>query len=384
MAALRGDPRSPVDAGRIFDALHGDVTAEERHAVVDELITNPDAAEAWRLAQDLAPPASATSAMPPDRGAWRWWAAAAVAVVAFGVGSQFASPWRSVEPPVYRGTEQRAIGSLLPSGQPLSRSTPVLRWTGIDGARYRLTVLTPALDVVEEVGNLTTPEYTVSADALARFPRARSCSGKWRRGSRVRGASRPQRLVCELNNAVAKEKAMAMSFKVLSGHVGAWGRYRIKAAAFLICLTVSFLSIGVQAERAVERTWEARSNVKSFLSGHLVRVMMVEAGAPMVTSRAVIELRDRANRVVARKEADLSPSLHVLLDFKVGQKAGIVQLYAFIRVTGELTAPLVTFEDVNPDLGIVIERDPPCGPGSIRVDPQAYCPGWLELTSTRE
>ncbi len=137
LASLRGDAGSPVDAERIFEALHGDVTAEERQAVVDELITNPDAAEAWRLAQELAPPASAPSVMSPDRGAWRWWAAAAVAVVAIGVGSQFVGPWRSVEPPVYRSTEQRSIASLLPAGQPLSRNNPVLRWTGIDGARYR-------------------------------------------------------------------------------------------------------------------------------------------------------------------------------------------------------------------------------------------------------
>jgi hypothetical protein len=170
LASLRGETATTVDAGRIFDALHGDVTTEERRAVIDELIANPDAAEAWRLAQELAPPASAPSAIPQDRGAWRWWSVAAAAVLALGLGWQFANPWRSVEPPVYRSTEQRAIASLLPSGQPLSRNAPVLRWTGIDGARYRVTVLTPALDVVEEAGNLSAPEYTISADALARFP----------------------------------------------------------------------------------------------------------------------------------------------------------------------------------------------------------------------
>ena len=170
LASLGGDAGTPVDAGRIFDALYGDLPAEERRAVVDELITNPDAAEAWRLAQDLAPPASATLAMPVVGGAWRWWTVAAVVALALGVASQFVDPWRSVEPPGYRSTEQRAIASLLPSGQPLSRNNPVLRWTGIDGARYRLTVLTPALEVIEEAGNLTTPEYTVSADAMARFP----------------------------------------------------------------------------------------------------------------------------------------------------------------------------------------------------------------------
>jgi hypothetical protein len=170
LASLRGEAGTSVDAGRIFDALHGEVTADERRAVVDELIANPDAAEAWRLAQDLAPPASGTAVAPLDRGAWRWWAVAAAAVLALGVAWQFANPWRSPETPVYRSTEQRTIASLLLSGEPLSRNAPVLRWTGIDGARYRVTVLTPTLDVVAEADNLSAPEYTISGDALARFP----------------------------------------------------------------------------------------------------------------------------------------------------------------------------------------------------------------------
>ena len=170
LASLDRKGSPAVDAGRIFDALHGDLTEDERRAVVDELIANPEAAETWRLAQDLAPPGHAPTVVPLDRGAWRWWAVAAAALLALAVGSQFAGPWRRVEAPVYRSTEQRAIASLLRSDQPLSRNKPVLRWTGIEGARYRLTVLTSALDVVDEVGNLTTPEYTVSTDALARFP----------------------------------------------------------------------------------------------------------------------------------------------------------------------------------------------------------------------
>jgi hypothetical protein len=169
LAAIRHDAVAPVDAERIFDALHGDVTPEERRRVVDELIANPDAAEAWRLAQELAPPASVT---PSARGAgtWRWWSAAAAAVLAVGLVWQFADPWRSGEPPAYRSVEQRTIASLLPAGQPLSRSNPVLRWTGIDGARYRVTVLTATLDVVEEANDLSAPEYTIGADVVARFP----------------------------------------------------------------------------------------------------------------------------------------------------------------------------------------------------------------------
>ena len=170
LASLAGKGSTPIDAARIFDALHGELTDEERRAVVDELIANPDAAEAWRLARELAPPASDAALIPPRSSAPRWWwQAAAAAVVALGLAWQITNPWRSAEPPVYRSTEQRAIASLLPPGEPLSRRSPVLRWTGIDGARYRVTLLTRSLEVVAEANNLSGPEYTVGADTLAKF-----------------------------------------------------------------------------------------------------------------------------------------------------------------------------------------------------------------------
>jgi hypothetical protein len=83
----------PADAERLFAALHGDVPAEERRAIVDELVRYPDAAAVWRLARELAPEPSPSDARAPktavadcrkrccaradrsDRGAgrgWRW------------------------------------------------------------------------------------------------------------------------------------------------------------------------------------------------------------------------------------------------------------------------------------------------------------------------
>ncbi len=53
-----------VDPERIFNAVHGNVTPEERRAVVEQLLTNPAAAEAWRLARDMRPDAPAAAA--PD------------------------------------------------------------------------------------------------------------------------------------------------------------------------------------------------------------------------------------------------------------------------------------------------------------------------------
>ena len=78
-------------------------------------------------------------------------------------------PWRS-EPPVYRSAEPRSIASLLPPGDRLSREQPVLRWTALDGARYRVRVLTPDLDVLDEAEDLAAPEYRLPPAVLQRVP----------------------------------------------------------------------------------------------------------------------------------------------------------------------------------------------------------------------
>lgn len=163
--ASAGDGQHPVDTERVFDALHGDLPAEERRAVVDELLSNEDAAEAWRLARDMEPETVAMPAAPAR--SWRWLAAAAAAVMAIGIGWQIVGPTRQASEPVYRGTDTQAITSELPAGAPLSRRTPVLRWTPIPGARYRVRVLTPELVVLEASAESDRPEYRLS-DATVR------------------------------------------------------------------------------------------------------------------------------------------------------------------------------------------------------------------------
>ena len=167
-------------------------------------------------------------------------------------------------------------------------------------------------------------------------------------------------------------------------HAAASGRYRCKAVSCVIGLTVSVLAIGAHAQQSATRTWEATSGVYTILNRHLVRLTVFEAGAATFTSRTVIELRDRRGRVVARKEAVLTSGSPVQLDLKVSETA---RLIAFISVTtdgDQFSAPLVTFEDINPDLGLVSKIDPPCGPGLGHVDAQASCPGWLILTSQQD
>lgn len=175
-ASIEDDGASdPVDAERIFDALHGDVSPEERHAVIEQLVTNPAAAAAWRLARELGPDAAQTAALnsvsrePGQFVRWTWLSVAAAAVLTIGLGWQL-MPSRGAGTPTYRSVESRSIASALAPGADLSRGQPTLRWTAIDGARYRVRVLTTDLQMLEESPETSAPEYTLNSETLARIP----------------------------------------------------------------------------------------------------------------------------------------------------------------------------------------------------------------------
>jgi hypothetical protein len=183
LARLGDDEAWPeADSERLFSALHGDVSPEERRDIVDELIRNPRAAAAWRIARELAPEEGDRS-----RSAWRQWAwlpIAATLVLLAGAAWQFA-PWRA-EVPVYRSAEPRAIAPVLPADGRLSRTDPVLRWTAIEGARYRVRVLTSSLEPLAEA-ELDVPEYRLSLDVVRGIPPGGSIL--WQVDARVRGSS---------------------------------------------------------------------------------------------------------------------------------------------------------------------------------------------------
>jgi hypothetical protein len=94
---------------------------------------------------------------------------AAAVLLAAAIGWQITQS-REAEEPVYRGVEPRAIASALPPGGDLSRAQPVLRWRGIDGARYRVRVLTADLQLLEESPEAAATEYTLGPATLARIP----------------------------------------------------------------------------------------------------------------------------------------------------------------------------------------------------------------------
>jgi hypothetical protein len=164
--SVEGDAPERVDAERIFDAVHGELNPEERRAIVDELLSNPDAAEAWRLAREMDPGPVARRSEPARN--WRWLAAAAAVVLTVGIGWQLLGPMRGTEP-IYRGVESRSITSALPPDQALPRAQPVLRWNGVPGARYRVRVLTSDLEVLETSAESEVLEYRLTEETMRRI-----------------------------------------------------------------------------------------------------------------------------------------------------------------------------------------------------------------------
>jgi hypothetical protein len=170
LAASKGHGAADADAERIFSALHGQMSPEQRRAVIDELLASADGLEAWRLAMELAPPGAQPAAAAWTSPAWRWMPLAA-ALVIMVAGSWFVlAPRRTQAPPVYRSLEDVTIASALPDGAPLARANAVLRWTPVEGARYHVRVLTAALEPLDEADGLTTAEYRVRPESLATLP----------------------------------------------------------------------------------------------------------------------------------------------------------------------------------------------------------------------
>jgi hypothetical protein len=179
LARLADEPGWPgVDAEQLFSALHGDMRPDQRRAIVDELIRNPQAAAAWRLARELEPrEPTGVFAVP------RTWMSLAATLLLIVSAAWLIVPWRSADP-VFRGGGPRTIASLLPDDV-LSRTEPVLRWTALEGARYRVRVLTPELELLDEAGDLVAPEYRLREDLLGKIP----AGGRilWQVEARVRG-----------------------------------------------------------------------------------------------------------------------------------------------------------------------------------------------------
>lgn len=164
-------PLEDVDLDRIWGAVSGELSREEREEVVERMARDPSWAVAWRMAHDLW---TASREDQPRRGASRAWrpgvfygALAASLLVAAAVVLVPRQP----APSALRDGETVHLESLVPPGAGLSRSACVLRWRGPAGATYDLRVTSEDLSAaLPLVSGLKTPEYRVPEEFLSRLP----------------------------------------------------------------------------------------------------------------------------------------------------------------------------------------------------------------------
>ncbi len=165
---------------RIWAAVHGELSAEETHDVIDHTAACPACAEDWRLAREVGrQTASEREGEEPVAGGgrvlsmghrFRRVAAPLAALAAAAVlVLMIAPPSDSPAPPEFRAGESTAIRSLLPADEPLARASCLLRWSEVEGARYSVVISDAQLAVIAQARDLTSPQFQVPAESLAQL-----------------------------------------------------------------------------------------------------------------------------------------------------------------------------------------------------------------------
>lgn len=179
------DAEPPVDPETIWRAVRGELPLDEKRALVDRMAHDPDLALEWRLARELSAAAdeieaaeegadktaeegetderSAPVPFAPRRARWSTWAGLVAALFFAAIGLRVLGPADPEPPPIYRGTET-TIEAL--TGDTLPRDEPVLRWQGLDEARYVVSVSTETLEPVFIARDLDEPSLRLPEDAL--------------------------------------------------------------------------------------------------------------------------------------------------------------------------------------------------------------------------
>jgi hypothetical protein len=167
-----GDECSADDLDRVWRAVAGELSGDERRQLIDRLAVNPSLAQAWRVAHELQvtkraeQPAKASAFRRGRLGSLRWLAAAAVLVLAAG---GIALLQRSRSPAdTFRATGGAALESLIPADASLPRDDFRLRWTpGPPSTRYQVRVTSADLQVLSIATGLPDAEYVVPSEALS-------------------------------------------------------------------------------------------------------------------------------------------------------------------------------------------------------------------------
>lgn len=184
----------PVDPERVWRAVSGESSPEERREVIARVAADPAWASAWRLAHELHQAASEATAREaretvPEPGTRRdaerpkprghrfhftWsrpaWGALATAALVLVVVAVMPRP-EDEGAPRTRGADTATLVSQVPEGTPLPRAHCVLRWSGgPPGTRYSLQLSSEDLSVVHREDSLTRGEYAVPEKVLSALP----------------------------------------------------------------------------------------------------------------------------------------------------------------------------------------------------------------------
>lgn len=168
--AFYANPESTVEGcpapDRIAAAVHQELSPDEFVEVLDHISACPSCTEDWRLAKEIF---EEPRAAPFRHRSWqgqRTLAAAALVLLVVGLGWW---QWGMRQETRFRQDETPRIESLL-INDGISKSDPVLRWRGFQGARYNLLVATEDLEPLLEREDLDLNEYRIPQELLDPLP----------------------------------------------------------------------------------------------------------------------------------------------------------------------------------------------------------------------
>jgi len=194
-AHLEGEPGEPVDPETLWAVMRGNADREAAAKLADRLHEDPDLREEWALAQSFAEAAEreetvtetglnvaplltedeiqqAKQERAANTGSYRSWliVGAVAAAVLLAVLLTRKDEIEYVDDPrQMRDGDAEGIRALVTGT--LSRESPLLRWSAVEGARhYKLSVTTQGLEPVFERAGLSTTELELPAEALQGVP----------------------------------------------------------------------------------------------------------------------------------------------------------------------------------------------------------------------
>ncbi len=179
---ISSDPTELPSPARLWDALSGELKPHQRRELIEQTAASPELAEEWRLAQALQDEIRAADERAPvshpafTRASPRPWQLALAALLLAAVGLWLLSDWQT-EPgpasggePIVRNSGGKKLSSLLPADALLSRQAPVLRWQGLEGARYDLRVSNLELVLLAEGRDFAEPRFELPAELFDQLP----------------------------------------------------------------------------------------------------------------------------------------------------------------------------------------------------------------------